>query len=53
MVKTYVAVIRDGKEMEIPIEYVVPGDIVILRAGDMIPADGVVIKVKDLFVMNP
>jgi Mg2+-importing ATPase len=50
MVKTYVAVIRDGKEMEIPIEYVVPGDIVILRAGDMIPADGVVIKVKDLFV---
>jgi Mg2+-importing ATPase len=50
MVKTYVSVIRDGKEMEIPIEHVVPGDIVFLRAGDMIPADGVVIKGKDLFV---
>ncbi|WP_299239892.1 magnesium-translocating P-type ATPase [Sulfurihydrogenibium sp.] len=50
MVKTYVNVIRDGKEMEIPIEYVVPDDIVVLRAGDMVPADGVLLEAKDIFI---
>ncbi len=35
---------------EIPIEQVVPGDIVMLSAGDMIPADMRVIETKDLFV---
>ncbi|MDP1715491.1 MAG: cation-translocating P-type ATPase [Anaerolineales bacterium] len=33
------AVLRDGEEMEIPAREVVPGDIVLLRAGDKIPAD--------------
>lgn len=36
----YAKVIRDGKIMEIPSTEVVPGDIVILEAGDMIVADG-------------
>ena len=36
----YAKVIRDGKKMEIPSTEVVPGDIVILEAGDMIVADG-------------
>lgn len=33
-------VLREGKEMTIPIREVVVGDIVLLDAGDMIPADG-------------
>ena len=35
-------VIRDGREVEIEIEEVVPGDIVLVRPGDKIPVDGVV-----------
>jgi len=50
MVKVRSSVIRDGKEMEIPVEEIVPEDIVILRAGDIVPAEGVLIKEKDLFV---
>ena len=32
-------VIRDGQEVEVSLEEVVPGDLVVLRAGDIIPAD--------------
>jgi Mg2+-importing ATPase len=35
---------------EVPIEQLVPGDIVLLSAGDMIPADVRLISAKDLFV---
>jgi len=35
-------VIRDGREMDIVVEEVVPGDIVIVRPGEKIPVDGVV-----------
>ena len=37
-------------EGEIRIEELVPGDIVMLAAGDMIPADIRIIEAKDLFV---
>ncbi|NYT04674.1 MAG: copper-translocating P-type ATPase, partial [Candidatus Methanofastidiosa archaeon] len=37
-------VIRDGKEIEIPIEDVVVGDIVIVKPGEKIPVDGEVIS---------
>ncbi len=37
-------VIRDGKEIEIPIEEVQVGDIMIVRPGEKIPTDGVVIE---------
>ncbi len=39
MIKVTTAVLRDGEETEIPLKEVVPGDIVKLAAGDMIPAD--------------
>ncbi len=35
-------VVRDGKELEIDATDIVPGDIVLVRAGDRFPADGVV-----------
>jgi Mg2+-importing ATPase len=38
---------RDGAAISIPVEQVVPGDIVELRAGDLVPADGIVIKSRD------
>jgi len=37
-----VRVIVDGKEMEIPVSSVVPGDEVIIRPGEKVPVDGVV-----------
>jgi Mg2+-importing ATPase len=51
MVKTTATVLRKfaGKK-EIPISELVPGDIVYLSAGDMIPADCRIIQRKDLFV---
>ncbi|MBX7066483.1 MAG: magnesium-translocating P-type ATPase [Parachlamydiales bacterium] len=41
---------RDGKEFEIPTEEVVPGDIVVLNAGDLVPADCLLFEAKHLFV---
>lgn len=42
-------VLRDGKEIEISFEKIVPGDVVILNAGDLIPADCVLIEAKHFF----
>lgn len=41
---------RDGKQLSIPSSEVVPGDVVFLSAGDLIPADGVVFEAKDFFI---
>lgn len=43
-------VVRDGKPLDVPVTEVVPGDLVSISAGDMIPADGRVIEANDLFV---
>ncbi len=43
-------VLRDGGEKEILVEEIVPGDVIILNAGDMIPADCRILDSKDLFV---
>jgi len=43
-------VVRDGKEKEIPTKELVPGDILILRTGEKIPADCVVLSEKNLLV---
>ncbi len=50
MVSVTATVIRDEKTLEIPLESIVPGDIVKLSAGDMIPADMMIITAKDLFI---
>ncbi|MGP8155128.1 MAG: magnesium-translocating P-type ATPase [Smithella sp.] len=50
IVKIKTTVLRDGKPKDIPIEEVVPGDIVSLNAGDAIPADALVMESNDLFV---
>ncbi len=50
LVATTTTVIRDGKEINIPMKDVVLGDIVILSAGSMIPADLRIIEAKDLYV---
>ncbi|VVB91274.1 putative copper-exporting P-type ATPase A [uncultured archaeon] len=43
-------VIRDGKQKRIPGKDVVPGDILILREGDRVPADGVVLFCTNFLV---
>lgn len=43
-------VLRDGKPQPIPAEEIVPGDIVLLSAGSLIPADGIVLEARDFFV---
>jgi P-type Mg2+ transporter len=43
-------VVRDGLPIEIAVSAVVPGDLVVLSAGDMIPADGRVLEASDFFV---
>lgn len=44
------SVIRDKKIIEISVEKLVPGDVVLLSAGNLVPADGRIIEVQDLFV---
>jgi Mg2+-importing ATPase len=39
---------RDGKLVEIPVEQVVPGDVVRVRTGDVIPADALVLEASAL-----
>ena len=43
-------ILRDGKRQLLPSEQVVPGDVVLLSAGSLIPADGMVLESKDFFV---
>jgi Mg2+-importing ATPase len=50
MVQIKVAVYRDGTMQELPAEQIVPGDVVQLRAGDVIPADCRLLTSDNLFV---
>jgi Mg2+-importing ATPase len=49
-VATTAAVLRDGKEVELPVAELVPGDVVKLNAGDLAPADARLLDGKDLHV---
>jgi Ca2+-transporting ATPase len=42
-------VLRDGKLYSIPAENIVPGDLIMLEAGDRVPADGVLLDAKSLY----
>jgi Mg2+-importing ATPase len=50
MISVHATVLRDGRPQEEPIGRLVPGDLVELSAGDMIPADVRLISCKDLFL---
>jgi Mg2+-importing ATPase len=52
MISVNATVVRDGETQEIPLAKLVPGDVVHLAAGDMIPADVRLISCKDLFVIQ-
>lgn len=43
-------VLRDGEERALPVTQIVPGDVILLSAGNLIPADGVVIEAQDFLV---
>ena len=43
-------VVRDGRELDVPVADVVQGDVVLLAAGDLVPADGRVLEARDCFV---
>jgi len=50
LVQIRTTVIRDGTQTEIPVEEVVPGDVVVLSAGAAVPGDCAILESKDLFV---
>lgn len=50
VVETKVRVLRAGAEMLVPLEHVVPGDLALLSAGAIIPADCRLLEARDLFV---
>ncbi|MBG6220499.1 MULTISPECIES: magnesium-translocating P-type ATPase [unclassified Janthinobacterium] len=50
MVSNTATALRNGQQIELPIRQLVQGDIIVLSAGDMIPADCRLLSAKDLFV---
>lgn len=50
MVSTQATVCRDGKDVELPLKMLVPGDVIRLGAGNMVPADVRLLTAKDLFL---
>lgn len=52
LVSVKTTVVRNGKEMKVPSSNVTIGDVVVLSAGDLIPADLRIIEAKDLYVVQ-
>src|SRR5581483_768678 len=50
MIKATCTAVRGGKEIELPLRDLVPGDLVALAAGDIIPADVRLLAAKDFYV---
>jgi len=50
IVQIKTTVVRNGDSKEVPIEEVVPGDIVFIKASDVTPGDCLLLESKDLFV---
>ncbi|QDM21804.1 magnesium-translocating P-type ATPase [Tardiphaga sp. vice154] len=43
-------VLRDGAEQVLPVTQIVPGDVILLAAGNLIPADGIILETQDFLV---
>lgn len=52
MISVTATVVRDNAPREVPLSQLVPGDVVKLAAGDMIPADLRLLSCKDLFLIQ-
>ena len=50
VIQAKATVLRNGKQIDLPMNQIVAGDVVMLSAGDTIPGDGLLIESKDLFV---
>lgn len=50
IVKIKATVLRNGSSKEVPTEEIVPGDVILLNAGDVIPGDCLLLESKDLFI---
>ena len=50
MVNIAATVVRDGQDAEVALKFLVPGDLIRLNAGDMVPADMRILSAKDLFL---
>ena len=50
MIETKATVIRGGQDCDVPLDAVAPGDVVRLRAGDLIPGDCRLLTARDLFL---
>jgi Mg2+-importing ATPase len=49
-IKTRTRVLRDGREQQLPVEAIVPGDVVLLSAGSLVPADAFILEATDCYV---
>jgi magnesium-transporting ATPase (P-type) len=49
-VRVNTTVLRDGKPVSVPIQEIVPGDVVFLSAGTLVPGDGIVLGATDCFI---
>ncbi len=49
LIRTTTTVVRGGAEREIPVDQVVPGDLVLLTAGSSVPGDARIVTARDLF----
>lgn len=49
-ISTKASVLRDGRPVSIPSDQIVPGDVLTLSAGSLIPADGIILEARDFNV---
>jgi Mg2+-importing ATPase len=49
-IRTHTSVMRDGVAHRVPLEKIVPGDVVTLSAGSLVPGDAVILEASDCFV---
>lgn len=50
LVQLHCTVLRNGIKQEVPMESAVPGDVICLSAGDIIPGDSLLLEAQELFI---